>query len=241
MRKGSNIPLIIKIFIYITFLIFISFTYIYSLDLRDIKEGGPPIITERGVVFRYKPPKGHIPENVFVSGDFNNWDKPLRMMRNIHDVFVYMYDRIGKRGIVLKDGKYRYRFLIDGLWKRDPDNPETTIDDYGTELSLFTIKIPIIVVKSNPIHIKDNFYIFYYKDDKARSVSLVGDFNFWNPYSNPMHKNKSGLWEVVIDIPPGEYGYRFLVDGIYRTDPFGTSLVYDRFMKEMSLIKIAKR
>jgi len=211
--------------------------YIFSMDLRDIKEGGNPIITEKGVVFRYKPTdkKAH---KVYVSGDFNNWESPIRMFQNIHNVYVCIFDKIGEKGVVLKKGNYRYRFLVDGLWVIDHQNPNYVTDEYGVKLSFFTVKTPIIVVKANPIHIEDNFYIFYYRDDKARSVSLVGDFNFWNPFSLPMHKNGAGLWEITIDIPPGKYVYRFLVDGKYKTDPFGTKVVYDRFSKEMSLVKI---
>ena len=234
--KGSALKIIL-----VLIFVFTIYSTGFSLDLRDIKEGGPPIVVENGVVFRYKEPGGNIPKKVYVSGDFNNWNRPLRMFRNLHNVFVLLYNKIGDRGIVLNEGRYRYRYLVDGLWKKDPLNSNIVLDEYGTELSFFDIKNPIIVVKANPIHIKDNFYIFYYKNDGAKNVSLVGDFNFWNPYANPMHRNKSGLWEVVVDIPPGEYGYRFLVDGIYRTDPFGMSLVYDRFLKEMSFVKIAKK
>jgi len=213
---------------------------LFPIDLRDIRDGGPPILTEKGVVFRYKPSddKKH---DVYVSGDFNNWEKPLRMSQNAHNVYVYMFEKIGEKGIILNKGKYRYRFLIDGLWIKDPQNPEQTRDEYGTELSSFKVEKPIIVVKANPIHVKDNFYIFYYKDDRAHSVYLVGDFNFWNPFSLPMHKNSAGLWEVMLDISPGKYAYRFLVDGKYRTDPFGTKVVYDRFSREMSLVMILDR
>ena len=230
----------IKISIFLIILIIILPSYLFSIDLRDIKDGGVPIVTEKGVIFRYKPVdnKKH---TVYVSGDFNNWENPIRMFQNVHNIYVYMFDKVGEKGIVINKGNYRYRFLVDGLWVNDPENPQYTTDEYGTKLSYFTIKRPIISFNKNPIHIKDDFYIFYYKDDNANTVALVGDFNFWNPFSLPMHKNSAGLWEVIVDIPPGRYAYRFLVDGKYRTDPYGTKIVYDRFSREMSLVRIIGR
>ncbi len=32
----------------------------------------------------------------------------------------------------------------------------------------------------------------------ARSLSLIGDFNDWNPKSNPLHKLPTGVWEIFL-------------------------------------------
>ena len=53
-----------------------------------------------------------------------------------------------------------------------------------------------------------------------------------------MKRNKSGLWESEVDILPGSYAYIFLVDGIYRKDPLGTHIVYDRFDREYSKLTL---
>jgi 1,4-alpha-glucan branching enzyme len=81
-------------------------------------------------------------------------------------------------------------------------------------------------------------YVFYYKNRNAREVYLVGDFNNWNPYSHPLRKNRSGLWEVVLDIPPGSYLYRFIVDGVYKPDPLNKDLVKDRSDNAYSSLKL---
>jgi len=208
-----------------------------ALDPFIIKEAGPPVITQEGVLFTYQGGKDG-PEKVMVSGDFNNWEKPLFMIKNWHNVFVYLYNKKGEKSIVLKEGIYHYRYLVDGVWKKDPMNPRVIYDKQGTALSFFEVKIPVIITDHNPTHIYRNRYIFYYKNDEAESVYLVGDFNYWNPYSLPMKKNKSGLWEVEVNILPGTYSYRFLVDGIYRNDPLGATLVTDRFDNEYSLISL---
>jgi 1,4-alpha-glucan branching enzyme len=44
----------------------------------------------------------------------------------------------------------------------------------------------------------------------------VGDFNDWNPGSNPMKRRKDGGFDTTITIPAGrEYQYRYLLDGIH--------------------------
>jgi serine protease AprX len=55
---------------------------------------------------------------------------------------------------------------------------------------------------------------FTYHNDAAASVALVGDFNQWNSFAHAFTKQSSGLWEVEIPIRPGEYQYKFLVNGM---------------------------
>lgn len=47
----------------------------------------------------------------------------------------------------------------------------------------------------------------------AETVSVVGDFNDWNPESGVMQKRKDGFWAKAIRFEPGTYHYRFVADG----------------------------
>ena len=47
----------------------------------------------------------------------------------------------------------------------------------------------------------------------ARAVFLVGSFNNWDAKANPMSQTADGQWLTVLDLPPGFYHYKFLVDG----------------------------
>lgn len=50
------------------------------------------------------------------------------------------------------------------------------------------------------------------KDPGARSVSVVGDWNGWNPTAQPMQKS-DGLWEIELHLKRGQdYQYQFLVN-----------------------------
>jgi len=53
----------------------------------------------------------------------------------------------------------------------------------------------------------------------ARMVSVVGDFNSWDPEMHPMKKMKDGQWKAALLLPPGTYEYQFYVDGIWQVDP----------------------
>ena len=208
-----------------------------GMDYYQILDAGPPQVTHEGVLFTYKPGRV-MPRYVMVSGSFDNWRNAHMMTRNEYGIFSYLYDEEGKRGIILDERLYQYRYLVDGVWITDPLNPETAFDRYGTPLSVFRVRFPIIKSQKNPVPIGGRVYIFYYDNPYARQVFLVGDFNNWNPYSHPFRKNRAGLWEIEIDLPDGNYSYRFIVDGEQMVDPLGRNIRYDRFNQELTFIRI---
>ncbi len=58
----------------------------------------------------------------------------------------------------------------------------------------------------------------------ARSVSLVGDFNFWDDTANPMMRDEFGIWSVTASVAPGSI-YKYAVRGtdgrsVLKADPF---------------------
>jgi 1,4-alpha-glucan branching enzyme len=52
----------------------------------------------------------------------------------------------------------------------------------------------------------------------AKSVTVVGTFNNWNPAVTPLRKARNGDWSATVSLPPGRYEYRFVVDGEWRDD-----------------------
>lgn len=54
----------------------------------------------------------------------------------------------------------------------------------------------------------------------AARVSIVGDFNSWNPATLPMRRSADGrVWEVEVRLPLGRYSYAFMIDGQLAPDP----------------------
>jgi hypothetical protein len=53
----------------------------------------------------------------------------------------------------------------------------------------------------------------------ATQVSVVGDFNQWNPTAMPLHRLSDGTWIADVPLTPGRYAYAFMVDGKIEVDP----------------------
>ena len=66
---------------------------------------------------------------------------------------------------------------------------------------------------------------------EAKQVFLVGEFNNWDTQSLPLRRDKSGVWNIKINLPPGRYEYKFFADNAWvenlpgaelSSNPFGT-------------------
>ena len=64
---------------------------------------------------------------------------------------------------------------------------------------------------------------------EAHRVTLVGDFNTWDPNSIPMAREKSGNWKAELKLKPGRYEYKFVVDGEWWTDPANREIAQNLF------------
>ena len=53
----------------------------------------------------------------------------------------------------------------------------------------------------------------------AQSVFLAGTFNAWDPSARPMKKATEGMWRSTLQLAPGVYEYKFLVDGEWVCKP----------------------
>ena len=47
----------------------------------------------------------------------------------------------------------------------------------------------------------------------AKAVFVAGTFNNWNPASHPLTHLRDGRWALALDVPPGRYEYKFIIDG----------------------------
>lgn len=62
--------------------------------------------------------------------------------------------------------------------------------------------------------------------DKGKSVYIAGEFNKWNPTDKKMtYKTKSGIYSATIKLAPGEYQYKFIIDGTWCADPENANAV----------------
>ncbi|MHC5111564.1 MAG: alpha-amylase family glycosyl hydrolase [Planctomycetota bacterium] len=80
---------------------------------------------------------------------------------------------------------------------------------------------------------------FRFENPTAQSVSLVGTFNGWNPTAHKLSNNGKGIWTVFVEIPPGIWHYKFVVDGgEWRFDPANPERLADGFQGYNSVLKL---
>jgi 1,4-alpha-glucan branching enzyme len=80
--------------------------------------------------------------------------------------------------------------------------------------------------KKNPKSTKTEFSL---SAAQAGSVFIAGDFNQWNLSAHPLKQDKKGVWKISLSLGPGQYEYRFLVDGEWQNDPNCPSFVENPF------------
>lgn len=74
----------------------------------------------------------------------------------------------------------------------------------------------------------------------ATRVSLVGDFDRWDPAAMPMRRAGDGeTWTVDMHLPPGRHVFAYVVDGNLKTDPTAPRAVEDDFGVPSSVIVVA--
>ena len=82
---------------------------------------------------------------------------------------------------------------------------------------------------------------FHFKPDAdAKQVSVVGDFNDWNLAATPLRgPDAAGLYNADLPLAGGKYGYDFVVDGHWLTDPADPATDKDEKHGEHSVLEFA--
>ena len=133
---------------------------------------------------------------VVLAGSFNGWnEQELRMIR-INGVWLI--------NLYLREGTHAYKFIVDGQWMNDPANKLTRPDGGGN--------------KNSFISVGDTFYFRLSGFTDAKEVIVSGNFNVWNEKELSMEKVPGG-WQLPYVLAPGNYEYKFIVDGKWMTDP----------------------
>jgi len=75
--------------------------------------------------------------------------------------------------------------------------------------------------------------VFNYKTEgRDKKIYLAGNFNSWNP-SDAQYLMKDddgdGTWSITVKLAPGEYQYKYVIDGKWTQDPYGPGEAPDGF------------
>ncbi len=72
----------------------------------------------------------------------------------------------------------------------------------------------------------------------AKRVSLSGEFNGWSPEATPMKRHEDGHWEATVNLAPGRYQYKFIVDGQWIPDPLARENVWNQHGTLNSVLEV---
>jgi 1,4-alpha-glucan branching enzyme len=141
---------------------------------------------------------------VTVAGTFNKWKADqINLTKTSNGWQANLY---------LHDGSFFYRFMVDGKWLADPANAQRVKDAKGNISSVVTLGEVI------------NFRLKGY--DNAKKVCIAGGFNNWKT-NNLYLKRVNNEWVLPVVLPAKNYGYKFIVDGKWITDPANTCYVVE--------------
>ena len=73
----------------------------------------------------------------------------------------------------------------------------------------------------------------------AQRVTLVGDFNRWNPSSHPLQKQPDGGWLLRMELKHGHHRYAYLVDHVLTLDPRAMGITRNDQNERVSLIAVS--
>jgi hypothetical protein len=144
-------------------------------------------------IARFFLPGNQSAKSVNISGTFNNWNTLATPMTKTDSGWIVR--------LMLKPGKYMYKYIIDGRWSSDPHNKLTERWD-----------------NNNSVVYCPNYYFYLRGYADAKKVMIAGSFNNWNPVQLKMTRIAGG-WGILMYIHEGTHAYKFIVDGDWITDP----------------------
>jgi len=215
----------------------------------------PPEEVEGGILFRYDSPAARM---VTLAGSFNNWGGTQgggRYDPTIDPMFDEDGDGVWTIVMPLPPGRYQYKFVIDNAvrWEMDPSNANTGFEA-NIENSLIIVPeniayVPTVVTgtvlpgqlqrkQAGEEKVKEVEVTVELDAPFATEVYIAGQFNDWAADSDPLAKGDDGIWRATLKLAPGQYEYKFVVDGTWMEDPNNPDSVADPFGGNNSLLTV---
>lgn len=96
--------------------------------------------------------------------------------------------------------------------------------------------MPVVAAGSGAAQVK-----FVLVAPQASQVTVVGNFNGWNPTANPMERTPTGgTWTVTVPLEAGRHEYSFVVDGSHWVpDPSAPLASEDGFGTANSVLLVS--
>lgn len=132
-----------------------------------------------------------------------------------------------------------HSFEEDEDWDSDDDSSTDIKSDDSSSATQAGAGATAATAAAAAVSGSEKLVAFEYKDEKATSCSVVGDFNDWNKDKTPL-KLENGSWRCNISLKPGRHEYKFVVNNTdWITDPKGSETAPDKYGGRSSIITVA--
>ncbi|MDO9173077.1 MAG: glycogen-binding domain-containing protein, partial [bacterium] len=182
----------------------------------------------------------------FLAGEFNSWNPTGQGLTDPDGDGVYTAD------VELAPGRYMYKFVVDGNWKQDPQNPEAVDDGFGGKNSVITVGAGGAAVAPAPAPVStpvpapaaggapvDVTFTYTPVISGVQNVFLAGSFNGWSDAALRLtDPENDGTYSAVVPLAPGNHQYKFVVDGNWQQDPGNAAVESDGFGGNNSLVVV---
>ncbi|WP_053991249.1 hypothetical protein [Mangrovimonas sp. TPBH4] len=172
-------------------------------------------------------------DNVVVSGQFNNWSMHRWKMKKVDE---NTYELRKKLSDFTDAFSWEFKFVINHeYWAEPSEQVSNTVQATkdGHHLNVLNLNLYTGAYPAKDGNVR--FRLKGYED--AKEVILSGSFNKWNEHTFKMYKIEGG-WEIVLQLRPNEYQYRYIVDGFWMEDPSNPDKVLNEFGEYNSHIRV---
>jgi hypothetical protein len=210
------------------------------LQVSGITEPGAPRVFDDLVVFTYQSSgfTRHVAAAFAHEGYRELHTFSVRKLADGEDLFYLPYP------VDIDQERLDYRIVVDGVWMKDPNAPQTFTDSRGVEIGRVALRERPPYRTPSPVRNNDGTVTFRFAFDVRISATLetinrerispdtfqdpeiyvVGTFNGWDPYAHRLSgPDEDGFYSTTIPVSAGNHFYYFLVNGRRVLDPLNRS------------------
>lgn len=200
---------------------------VFVFDLRDYAEAERNGNVEK---MDFADLKIH---RVAVAGEFNNWSQDGWTMKKTGEYTYELRKQISGFDDVFPK---QFKYVINEEYWAQPDVTFARNRNFPNDFLEDTYNLELYNINKNP---NGNTTFFLPGHQTKREVILTGDFIGWDEEKLMMDKELTG-WRIKIDLPPGRYEYKFIVDNEWIHDPENPLTVRNEHGTLNSILQKAK-
>jgi len=186
-------------------------TYLHLL-VNNLTKAEAPRIQDRKLILTWK---GDVrPRYVAAAFLHEAFREKHLFWRNQNGVYFLVMDLAPDAPPTLE-----YRLIVDGLWEGDPTNPDRYRNDQGITLNRVSLKTTDRPLRDGPIQDFFGAVEFSYRGKPGQQVSIIGNFNQWDPFAHFLEESKPGEYRLKLNLPPGIVLYQFVAGTKTFLDP----------------------